>query len=94
MLYRKLLAQAHCATAGHRYFNKNLNHHVHGHVLQGAGTEQIVSAVCCLGSEEKIKTASLSNKEEVVEGMNDHYCVASAQLVVQERRLIEIPLRN
>ena len=38
MLYRKLLAQAHCATAGHRYFNKNLNHHVHGHVLQGAGS--------------------------------------------------------
>ena len=92
MLYRKLLAQAHCATAGHRYFNKNLNHHVHGHVLQGAGTEQIVSAVCCLGSEEKIKMASLSNKEAVVEGMN--YCDASAQLVVQERRLIEIPLRN
>ena len=58
----------------------------------GAGTEQIVSAVCCLGSEEKIKMASLSNKEVVVEGMN--YCDASAQLVVQERRLIEITLRN
>ena len=37
----------------------------------GAGTEQIVSAVCCLGSEEKIKMASLSNKEVVVEDMEN-----------------------
>ena len=58
----------------------------------GAGTEQIVSSVCYLGSEKKIKMASLSNKEVVVEDMN--YSDGSAQLVVQERRLIEITLRN
>ena len=62
------------------------------YTFYGAGTEQIVSAVCCLGSEKKIKMASLSNKEVVVEGIN--YCDGSTQQVVQKRRLIENKLRN